>query len=266
MPDVDWITGDLVDPDIAHRLPPLAVVYSVSPIGLLPKALPAMIQGGASRVIAFSSTSRFTKLDSPVEAERQAAQAWIEGEARVISLCEAASVSWTILRPTMIYAEGQDKNVSRLACLIRRYGVLPLSGGGSGLRQPVHGDDLAAAAIAAAASAAAANQAYNLPGGETMSYREMVGRIFDALHRPRRIITVPPWAWRLLFALARPLLPPGVNAAMGARMSNDMTFDAEAARRDIGWNPRAFHPRFEGSRSGGGNGLASDGGGVQMGI
>jgi hypothetical protein len=38
-------------------------------------------------------------------------------------------VAWTILRPTLIYVEGRDANVSRLAGLIRRFKVLPLSGG-----------------------------------------------------------------------------------------------------------------------------------------
>ena len=55
------------------------------------------------------------------------------------------------------------------------------------------------APIAAAASEAAIGKTYALPGGETISYREMVGRIFDALGKPRRIISAPPFVWRLAF-------------------------------------------------------------------
>ena len=163
--DAEWIAGDLLDPVLISALPLLGLVLSLSPIWLLPEALPALIEKGARRVVAFSSTSRFTKATSPVPAERAVAERLAESEARVIALCEAEGVTWTILRPTLIYAEGLDGNVSRLAGLIRRFGVLPLAGRGEGLRQPVHADDLAAACLAVVASEAARNRAYDLPGG-----------------------------------------------------------------------------------------------------
>jgi nucleoside-diphosphate-sugar epimerase len=108
----------------------------------------------------------------------------------------------------------------------------------------VHAEDLAIGAIAAAASPAAANKFYSLPGAETLSYREMIGRIFDGLRLPRRTISVPVFLWRAGFAMARPLFP-GANVAMGIRMLKDMTFDSTPAIRDFGWNPRAFHPMFD---------------------
>jgi hypothetical protein len=88
------------------------------------------------------------------------------------------------------------------------------------------------------------NQFYSLPGAETISYREMIGRIFDGLRLPRRMIPVSPVLWRMAFALAHPLFP-GANVAMGIRMMKDMTFDPTPAVRDFGWNPRAFHPVFD---------------------
>jgi nucleoside-diphosphate-sugar epimerase len=243
---VIWVKGALEDPDLADRLPRLGVVFSLSPIWLLPDALPMLIKKGARRVIAFSSTSRFTKIKSPVEAERQVAARLAESEARAIALCESAGVGWTILRPTLIYAEGQDGNVSRLADLIRRFGVLPLAGQGEGLRQPVHGDDLAKAALAAAQSSAAVNQAYDLPGGETLTYRLMVERVFEGLGRRPRILAVPAPVWAAAFRLASPLLP-GATAAMGSRMAENLVFDAGPAHRDLAWSPRAFHPDFKAS-------------------
>jgi hypothetical protein len=72
----------------------------------------------------------------------------------------------------------------------------------------------------------------------------MIGRIFDGLHRPRRIVPVPPWLWRAAFALANPFIA-NANVAMGNRMSKDMIFDAGPATQDFGWEPRAFHPIFK---------------------
>jgi nucleoside-diphosphate-sugar epimerase len=239
-----WVRADLSDPGLRARLPACPTVLSLQPIWRLPQALPALRVRGMRRLVAFSSTSVFAKADSPDPYEQGVVKALADGEAATRAFCEANGVAWTILRPTLIYAEGQDQNISRLARLIGKLGVLPLAGRGEGLRQPVHADDLAAAAIAAAQSPAAENQAYDLPGGETLTYRAMAGRVFEALGKRPAILTVPPVLWRAAFALARPLLP-GATAQMGARMSEDLTFDGAAAARDFGWNPRAFRPDFK---------------------
>jgi hypothetical protein len=43
--------------------------------------------------------------------------------------------------------------------------------------------------------------------------------------------------------LASPVLP-GATGAMGARMAQDLVFDASAAKTDLDWQPRAFAPQF----------------------
>ena len=220
--DACWLDGDLKDPDLADRLPAAATVFSLSPIWLLPSALPALKARGLSRLIAFSSTSRFTKTDSPDAGERAVAADLARAEAAVEAWCAAHDVAWTILRPTLIYDEGRDGNVSRIARLARRFHVMPLSGAGEGLRQPVHAEDLAAGALAAAHAPATRNRAYDLVGGETV---------------------MPTWLFALVMRLARPFYP-GATTAMGTRMGQDLTFDSSAAARDFGWAPRAFHPRF----------------------
>ena len=134
-------------------------------------------------------------------------KALADAEQKIVAACERNNVAWTILRPTLIYAEGRDINITPLSRLIRRFGFMPLVGGAPGLRQPVHAEDLAIGAIAAASSPAAVNKFYSLPGGETLSYREMIGRIFDGLRMPRRPVQIPVGLWRAIFFLAKPLFP-----------------------------------------------------------
>ena len=241
--DVCWVDADLADPDLADELPPVATVFSLSPIWLLPQALPALKARGMTRLVAFSSTSRFTKQDSPDAAERGVAKALADAEAKVEAFCAEHGVAWTVLRPTLIYVEGRDGNVSRLASLIQRFKVLPLSGRGEGLRQPVHAEDLATGALAAAASPAAHDKAYDLTGGETLTYRVMAQRVFEGLGRRPAILSLPPWLFRLLLSLAKPFYP-GATATMGDRMAQNLTFDDAPARQDFGWSPRDFRPRF----------------------
>ncbi|MGM4997199.1 SDR family oxidoreductase [Tardiphaga sp. 538_B7_N1_4] len=239
---VDWLQGDLADP-AALQVSAVKTLYCSVEIGLLANALPQIATPSLKRVVVFTSTSIVTKIESEILAERELLQRLADGERRLIATCERLGIGWTILRPTVIYAEGRDGNVSRLARLIQRFGFLPLMGNGEGRRQPVHAEDLAMGAIAAARSTAAVNKTYAVPGGEILSYREMVERIFDALGKPRRIVSAPPVIWRLAFALAKPFFP-HANVAMGTRMSKDMVFDAAPAATDFGWAPRGFRPDF----------------------
>jgi nucleoside-diphosphate-sugar epimerase len=236
-----WVRADLRDAQLV--LPPAEAALSLSPIWLLPAALPALERAGVRRLVVFSSTSRFTKAESPEAAERTVARELAEGEAATAAFCEAAGIGWTVLRPTLIYAEGEDANVSRLARLIDRFGFFPMAGEGVGLRQPVHADDLAEGAIEALRRPETIGRSYDLPGGETLTYRAMVVRIFHGLGRRPRIISVPPTLWTLGLKLAGGLLP-DVNAAMGARMETNLAFDGAAAARDLHWAPRPFRPRF----------------------
>jgi len=241
--DVEWILGDMEAPATLD-LPPVTTLYCTADAVLLADILSKVITPSLQRIIAFSSTSVMTKLDTEVAIEREILRNLAEAEQRIIATCEQHRIGWTILRPTLIYKEGHDINITPLSRLIRRFRFMPLVGGGTGLRQPVHAEDLAIGAIAAAGSPAAANKIYCLPGGETLSYREMIGRIFDGLRLPRRMISIPAALWRMAFALAHPLFP-DANVAMGLRMTKDMTFDATPAIEDFGWNPRPFHPVFD---------------------
>jgi nucleoside-diphosphate-sugar epimerase len=241
--DVDWFCGDLEKPETL-KFPAFTTLYCTADAVLLTDALPRLLNPSLKRVVVFSSTSVTTKLDSEVAEERELLRKLAEAERKIASTCERNHIEWTILRPTLIYDAGRDTNITPLSKLIRRFGFMPLVGGGSGLRQPVHAEDLAIGAIAAASSASAVNKMYSLPGGETLSYREMVGRIFDGMQLPRRTIPVPIVIWKFVFIFAKRLFP-GANVAMGTRMTKNLIFDSTSAARDFGWKPRPFNPVFD---------------------
>ncbi|QOZ56110.1 epimerase [Bradyrhizobium sp. CCBAU 53338] len=239
-----WIAADLQDlGGLSNEIPPITTIYSTGPLHLFAESLEVLVKNEVTRIVAFSSTSAASKQQSEVEHERAAAQQFIEGEQRLIEFCEQRDIAWTILRPTLVYVEGLDKNLTRIAHFIRRFHFFPLAGKGKGLRQPVHGTDLAKAAAKVARIPRAARKIYNVPGGETLSYAEMVGRVFDGVGLPRRVISVPIPVWKLAFSAAALFLP-GATSAMGTRMSEDLVFDSSDAARDFGWLPRDFHPTF----------------------
>ena len=152
---------------------------------------------------SFSSTSRLTKQDSTDASERRRAQALAEAEQGLSRTCDGLEIAWTLFLPTLIYGTGQDRNVSLIARFIRRFGWFPLVGGGSGLRQPVHADDLAAACLAALDNPRAHGGIYALAGGETLSYRVMVERVFQGLGQTPRLLPVPLWLLRAAIRAGR---------------------------------------------------------------
>lgn len=213
----------------------------VAPIWVLPDYFGLLDAQGARRVVVLSSTSRFTKDDSSDPEEQAIALRLADAEARVQAWAESRGVEWVILRPTLIYGLGRDKNIAEIARFIGRFGFFPLFGKANGLRQPIHAADVAGACLAALQAPCTANRVYNISGGEAITYRDMVARVFSALGRRPRLLTVPLWAFRLAVAMLRRL--PRYrqwSTAMVERMNRDLVFDHTEAARDLDFKPRAF--------------------------
>jgi GT2 family glycosyltransferase/nucleoside-diphosphate-sugar epimerase len=221
---------------------PEALIH-LAPLPLLPPWIEALATAGLGRVIAFGSTSRYTKQASADPAERRLATDLAAAEDAVAAACDRLGVRWAVFRPTMIYCLGHERNVTLLAAFIRRFRFFPMPGAGTGRRQPVHADDLARACVSLLASSGGWNQAYNLSGGEVLSYRAMVEAIFRKLGLPPRIVRLPDGLLRAGLALVR-LLPAyrNVNRQMLDRVNVDMCFDHDDATRNFGFEPRAFLP------------------------
>lgn len=221
----------------------IALWVCIAPIWVLPEHFSMIQASGARRIVALSSTSRFTKAASADLAEVNMASRLGEAEEKLRTWAQANGIEWVILRPTMIYGFGRDKNIAEIAHFIRRFGFFPLLGRATGLRQPVFVDDVASACQSALTARGAVNRAYNISGGETLSYREMVSRVFLAMGRRPRLLTVPLWTFRLAVAVLRQL--PRYrhwSVAMAERMNRDLVFDHSEAKRDLAFQPRAFQP------------------------
>jgi nucleoside-diphosphate-sugar epimerase len=174
-----WSLIDLADK--TTELPPgeAGVLIHTASLWLLPGWLEKFHAQGVRRVIAFSSTSRFTKRSSASDYEQGVVDKLIAAEEHVAAECERLGMAWTIFRPTLIYGgAGGDRNVADIARLIHKFGFFPVFGSASGRRQPVHAADLAQACVLSLAAPASYNKAYNLSGGETLAYIDMVRRIF----------------------------------------------------------------------------------------
>lgn len=223
-----------------------ASVINLAPLRILPPLVATLASLGTARIIAFSSTSRFTKASSADPAERELAADFERSEELLASECARYGIRWTVFRPTLVYSPGLDRNVSEIARFIRRAGFFPILGDGLGKRQPVHADDLAVACVTALGKSTACDRAYDLSGGETLTYREMVERIFRGLGRAPRIVRVPPGLFKAVVGAAR-VVPRfrKLSPELVTRMNMDMCFDHAQAKRDLGFSPRGFEFRLD---------------------
>lgn len=216
-------------------------LLSAGPLELAHQFLVAC--GQIQSAVVFSSSSVETKQESGNQAERSRARDMLSLESELRSAAESRKLKLVIFRPTLVYGCGLDTNISRLASWIGRFGFIPLNGRAAGLRQPVHADDLAAVAITAMLSNEELPQVLNLSGGETLSYSDMICRIFTALEKPVRLLRLPQWLFVLLVNLANTFRPGGgTNSEMVRRQRLDLVVDDRQARELLNYNPRPFAP------------------------
>ena len=216
-------------------------VISLVPLWLLTVRVNELADQGMKRLIFFSSTSRFTKLNSSSDSDRMLATRLAESETRLIEECEKHGVQWTLFRPTMVYGCGLDKNIFSISSFIRRFGCFIMAGKGNGCRQPVHADDLADACVKSLQNETTFQQDYNLSGGETLTYTKMVRLVFELLGRKPRLCFVNRSVLDPMISIAS--LLPGlrhVTPAMIERMEEDLCFDHSQASEDFSYSPRGF--------------------------
>jgi nucleoside-diphosphate-sugar epimerase len=151
-----------------------------------------------------------------------------------------------LFRPTMIYGADSDLNVSFIKSMISKFGFFPIPVSANGLRQPVHVEDLASACVLALGHGATCNKAYNLGGGEVLSFPVLVKRIFEAEGKRVILIPIPMLLFSILISIAKKFPKAAfVRKEMVERMFQDLTADNQAAKDDFGYAPRPFYLKMK---------------------
>lgn len=211
-----------------------------APIWLLSDHIEALFSLGVNRMVVFSSTSVLSKLSSNDQSEQLLVSQLVAGERALTEFAKKSTLNVTILRPSMIYGYGRDQNISHIARFIKKYRFMLLMGKASGLRQPVHSDDLVNACISVIDQAKSYSKSYNVAGSEVISYRAMVERIFVGLKRKPFIISVPLSIFRVALRLASIFTTFSYTPEMANRMNQDLVYDYQAASDDFGYEPQGF--------------------------
>jgi uncharacterized protein YbjT (DUF2867 family) len=219
----------LIDAFAAKRCDVLVNLSSLG-FGHAPVIIAAAERAGIPRAVFVSTTAVTTTLAATSKRVRLAAEQAIR----------ASALDWTILRPTMIYGDPGDRNLSRLLPLMRRAPVLPIPGGRH-LQQPVHAADVADAVLAAAELPAAAGHTYDVAGPEPLTFAELLRTSARAVASRTRFVPVP---LSPVVAAARGYelvsRNPRIRVEQVLRLAEDKAFAIDDAVRDLGYAPRPF--------------------------
>jgi nucleoside-diphosphate-sugar epimerase len=176
-----------------------------------------------------------SKSDSDDAKERDIARRLQNGEETLRSVSAKRDIALTIFRPTLIYGAGIDRSLAPIARFMRRWRVAPIPIGATGLRQPVHAADLAAACMIALENPTTHGKTYALGGGERLSFRAMLMRI------RRGTFALPlPIPFAALNIVARRARLASINDAAISRLRVPLIADNTEAMRDFGYAPRNF--------------------------
>jgi nucleoside-diphosphate-sugar epimerase len=197
--------------------------------GYAPNIVEACVNSGISRAIFVSSTSIFSKLNAPTKSQR------IQSELMIAE----SGLSFTIIRPTMIYGSPRDRNIWKLIEFINRWSVVPVIGGGRALQQPVYVNDVAQCIVNAIHCDHSIGKSYNIAGSEPLSYLDIIDVISTGIGSNVKKIYCPVIVARIAAQLFGGI-GLRITEEQVLRFEENKVIDNSSAIEQLGYSPLDF--------------------------
>jgi len=152
-----------------------------------PTIIQTAIESKVKRVILVHTTGIYSRF-------KYASEEYKNIEEKVARIVEESNsdIKITILRPTMIYGDLRDKNVSKFIKMVDAFKIIPIINNGENLIQPVHASDLGNAYYKVLmAPEQTAGKAYNLSGKNPIKMKEFLQTISKELDKKVFFVNVP---------------------------------------------------------------------------
>lgn len=196
----------------------------------------ALQEKGIKRAIFVSTTAIFTNLNSASKTTRLAAEKNIED----------SGLEYTIIRPTMIYGDGNDRNMCRLVKYIKKMPAIPIFGSGEYLQQPVFVGDVASVLCDVLDNKKTYSKSYNIGGAKALTYNEVIDTVATLLRKKIRKIHMPAEpVVNILQIFEKMTIPLPLKAEQIQRLNEHKAFDITDAAHDFGYKPLTFREGME---------------------
>ena len=214
---------------------PAAEFFRVNTQGTI-NLVKAAIQAGVKHFIFISSIGAITTLSRDILTETTACQpdtpygiSKLAAEAALIELCQNTSMSWTILRPTLVYGPGNPGNMLRLLKLVNSQLPLPL-GSIDNQRSFLYIDNLIDAIITCLDRPNAKNQIFLVSDGQNISTPALIRHLADLLNTRSILLPIPVPVLRLLAKIA------GKSSELD-RLLESLVVSNEKIATTLNWQP-----------------------------
>lgn len=235
--NVEKVYGDLNDQDFLNQA--MAGIETVMHIASIFYSIPvvrAAVGNHVQRAILLHTTGIYSKYKSASEEYQN-----IEKEVAKILDESASGMDLTILRPTMVYGNINDRNMILFIKMIDRFRLLPIIDHGRNLLQPVNGEDLGKAYYQVLTSPALQSREYILSGDRPITMLEMLESIGSFLGKKTTFFNVPLGLGVFLARAARILSLGKIDYIEKVqRMGEDRSFSHNAAQRAFEYAPMPF--------------------------
>ncbi|MFT5531252.1 MAG: nucleoside-diphosphate-sugar epimerase [Candidatus Poriferisodalaceae bacterium] len=153
----------------------------------------------------------------------------------------AAARGATVIRPTMIFGRGGDKNLTSVIRTMGRTRVPVQMGDGGQLVQPIHVDDLIDLLLRVGHQGGQTG-VFEAGGSEQLPSRELMAMISELLGVRTPVLSVPNGVLSAAAVIA-PIA--GLRADQIRRLVEDKVVDNTAAMTTFGWTPDTLAHRLE---------------------
>lgn len=148
----------------------------------------------------------------------------------------------TMLRPTMIFGDMRDHNISKFIAMVAKLPVMPEINRGRAFVQPVNARDLGQAYYKACMHNTLPEREYIVSGDRPVSLHELCSLIGQYLGKKTRFVSMPMWLGvfgaNMICTLRRSKDRLLVEKVL--RLGEDRSFSHEKAERDFGYVPEKF--------------------------
>lgn len=172
---------------------------------------------------------------------KEASARYIEIEKEISQILKTNSnIDVIILRPSMIYGDMCDHNMSKFIKVIDKFKFMPVIDGGKSLIQPVNARDLGKAYYVALTSLHG-QKAYDLTGDRPITLKDAYKIIASKLNKKIYFINIPLWLGIIVARFIKLVTLDKLNIVEKVqRMAENRSYSHAEAKHDFNFSPLTF--------------------------
>jgi len=225
------VTGE----GLTNAMSGVDTVIHIAGVRFVRPILQGMRDSCVRRGVFVNTTGVFSKFKSASELYQT-----LETEMQTILTVMGAD--YVVIRPTMIYGDGRDRNICRLFQHFSRHRLFPMFGDGSALIQPVYFHDVASAILSAYDALGTHKDFYNVSGESAVTYRQLLTEIARLCGRQPIFVHLPLRLTAGSIDVVRRVYPRfPLKGEQVWRTTESRAFDHKDAWNDLGFRPLSIY-------------------------